>query len=125
MLSYSVDGRILTVVATGTTPGADRRQFYAGIEADARVPLGALLLVDARRADPVEDVHELEERAHLIASLLGPKMGPVCAIIAPPRLLTDANFFQAASGQLGIRVGIFNDEPDARRWLQTFAGQSI
>ena len=123
MLTYSIEGSILTIVATGTTSPEDRQQFYAGIEADPRVPRRALLLVDGRRADPTRDVLELGDRVHLIAQLLGPKMGPVCAIIAPPRLTPDANYLRAAGGQFGIRVAVFNDEPEARRWLATFAGQ--
>ena len=123
MLTYSVDRSILTIVATGTTSAEDRQKFYAAIEADPRVPLRALLLIDGRRADPARDALELGERVHLIAQLLGPKMGPVCAIIAPPRLSADAGYLQAAGGQFGIRVAVFNDEPEARQWLTTFAGQ--
>jgi hypothetical protein len=124
VLTYSVDGSILTVVAAGTTGDTDRQHFYQTIREDSRVPDGALLLVDATRADPAKSIHELRERAHLIALRLGRKMGPVCAVITPPRLTEDAVYFQAASGELGVRVGIFTDEAEARRWLADFARQA-
>ena len=123
MLSFSIDGSILMIVGTGTTSVAERTAFYAALREDPSVPERALLLLDARRADTAKDVRELEERTHLIAHLLGPKMGPFCAVIAPPRMTVDAVFFQAAGGELGIRVAIFNDEPDARKWLEGLAGQ--
>ncbi len=123
MLTYEMDGRILTIIATGTTSREERQAFYRDAGSDARVPDRALLLIDARRADPATGVHDLQLRAQLIAEGLGPKLGPLCAVIAPPRLTSDAAFFQAAVGQLGLRVGIFNDEPEARKWLSDFARQ--
>jgi hypothetical protein len=41
----------------------------------------------------------------------------------PPELRTDAQLFQAAVGQFGVRVNVFHDEPAARAWLNAYAGQ--
>jgi hypothetical protein len=123
MLSFSVDGQIVTIIAAGTTTTPDRRRFYEGVRVDPRVPERALLLIDARGANAAGSLDELQERAHLIVGILGSKMGSVCAIITAPHMVTDAGFFQAASGELGVRVGLFNDESQARVWLSDFAHQ--
>jgi hypothetical protein len=123
MLRYDIDGRILTIVAAGTTSAEDRQAFYQAAGNDERVPERALLLIDARTADEATGVHDLQLRAQYLAEGLGPKLGPLCAVIAPPKLAADATFFQAAVGPFGIRVGIFSDEPQARQWLADFAGQ--
>jgi len=124
MLTYEVDGRILKIIAAGTTSPEDRQAFYRDTGSDARVPERALLLIDARHADQAIDVNDLQMRAQFIAEGLGPKLGPLCAVIAPPLLAKDAAFFQAAVGQFGLRVGVFSDEQEARKWLADFARQA-
>ena len=123
MLTYDVDGAILILTATGTVSAIERQDTFAAIASDPRVPRGALVLVDARRTDPAVTLAEVEERAHRLVHFLGPKLGGFCAVIAPPRLTGDVEHFRAASGEMGLRVEVFSDEPAARKWLATLARQ--
>ena len=93
MLTYEVDGTILKLMLKGTPSEGQRSLVHAEIASDPRVPLGALVLIDITRADPIEDIAEIERRT---------------------RLRTD---------QGGLRVALFRDEPTARQWLATFEAQ--
>jgi hypothetical protein len=120
MLTYQIDGPILTLTLKGTPHELQRSMTYAEIAGDARVPPGVLVMVDIRRADPIDDPAEVDRRARTLVERLGPKLGSACAVIVPPRLATIAEHFQSMSTELGLRIALFRDEPDARRWLMTF-----
>jgi hypothetical protein len=124
MLSYRVEGSILVIVASGTTPPEEREAVYGAIREDPMVRPRSMVMIDARESDRIGSVAAVQERAHLLVQLLGPKMGTVCAVVAPARLAVDVEYFQAASGELGVRVGIFGDEASARAWLTGFGRQS-
>jgi hypothetical protein len=123
MYAYTIDGSILTLVVTGATTSEHRESMLSAIRQDSRVPNGALLLIDARQAASVGSTIGLQERAHTFVHLLGPKMGPLCAIIVPPDLAAEAALFQAAGGELGVRVGLFAEESQAKQWLHDFRAQ--
>lgn len=117
MLTYRIDDSILVLVAVGT-PTADQRQaVFEAIRNDPLVRPGSPVLIDASQADRVGSLPVVQERAHLLVELLGTKMGSVCAVVVPPSLAGEALYFQAAGGELGVRVGLFADEDSARRWL--------
>ena len=86
-----------------------------GIEAPAR-----LILLDARRADAPADLQDVEHRARVLVERLGGKLGAACAVIAPPRLLIEAQHMQAIAPTLGLQIRTFRDEPEALAWLRTF-----
>jgi hypothetical protein len=121
--TYSVDGALLKLVATGRTQPEVREQVLGAIRKDPRVPERALLLIDAREADSIGTVTALQGLVHLFVERLGPKMGPRCAAVVVPERVGEATLFQVASGELGIRMEIFGDVEKAKDWLLDFKEQ--
>jgi hypothetical protein len=117
VLSYEIDGSILTLRAVGTTTLEQRRPVFEALRADARVPDGALLLIDGRETDGGMSEHVVRERVRVLLEGLGPKLGPVCALIVAAAILEDAQVFRFEGAGVGLRVALFNDEPSARQWL--------
>ena len=121
MLTYEVEGTILKLTLRGKPSDAQRALVHAEIAADPRVPLGALVLIDITRADPFDDVGEIERRTKLLTERLGSKLGPACAVIVPPRLTeVSERFLATRTDPGGVRVALFRDEPAARQWLAAF-----
>src|SRR5690348_8666287 len=120
MLSYEVRGKVLTVVAKGSPSDFERRRLYEAIADDPRVPLGALVMLDVRRADAPEGAADIERRARMFVEGLGLKLGPPCAVIVPPRLVTELERFRTSSSVMGLRVQLFRDEPEAKQWLGSY-----
>jgi hypothetical protein len=121
MLSYDVDGTILKLTLKGTPSEGQRALVHAEIANDPRVPLGALVLIDITRADPIDDVAEMERRTRLLTDRLGSKLGPAVAVVVPPRLTEiSEKFLSLRTDPAGMRVALFRDEPAARQWLATF-----
>jgi hypothetical protein len=50
MLSYEIDGDVLTLRVTGVPTDIERTTVYAAIRSDSRVPAGAFLLLDVRKS---------------------------------------------------------------------------
>ena len=121
MLSYRIDGAILVLTAAR---GPQRQEVFDAVHADPRVPQGALVLIDARAAEPARSELEVRERARVLVNRLGSKVGAVCAVIVAPELALDAHLFQVFGSGLGLRVGLFPDEPTARQWLEAYLPQS-
>ena len=121
MLSYEYDGSVLILTFRGTTSDLQRSITYGEIVRNEQVPDAALAILDTRRADDdATDSAEVERRARVLVQGLGPKLGAAIAVIAPPRLAEPIEHFQKLSAQLGIRISVFRDEPEARQWLLTF-----
>lgn len=120
MLNYDVDGRVLFIAASGTPTDEDRRRLLDAIEADPRVPAAALVLLDVRRADARGNPREVEHRTRYFIQKLGPKVGPVCAVIVAPELMHEAVHMQSAGAELGLRIGLFKSEDEARKWLRAY-----
>ena len=120
MLSYSVDGHILTVHVTGASDPEQRGALLQAIRNDPAVPRGAVLLL--RVEDITETFDDAELRARLAGLIrgLGPKLVPVCAVIGPQSYLLEGHRFQNLAGQAGLRVGLFRDEASARTWLSGY-----
>ena len=121
MLTYEVEGTILKLTLRGTPSEAQRALVHSEIANDPNVPMGALLLMDITRADPIEDVAEMQRRTKLLTDRLGSKLGPACAVVVPPRLTEiSERFLSTRTDPGGLRVALFRDEPTARQWLATF-----
>jgi len=121
MLTYEVEGTILKLTLKGTPSEAQRALVHAEIANDPNVPLGALLLMDITRADPIEDLGEMQRRTKLLTDRLGSKLGPACAVVVPPRLTEiSEKFLSVRTDPGGLRVALFRDEAAARQWLATF-----
>jgi hypothetical protein len=116
-LSYEIDGPILTLRASGAPTLSERQAVFDAVRADARVPSGALVLLDVREVDVARSEFTPVEQLRALLDHLGPKLGPVCAMIVRPEIATQARIFQGAGVGVGLRVGLFSDEPSARRWL--------
>jgi hypothetical protein len=118
MFSYQIDGQILTLTVSGYPMPADRLALFDAVQVDSRVPLGALLILDVRSL-PV-DLSEAAaiERLGILISLLGPKLGPACAIIRGAHG-NDSHTFQTTARGHGLQVALFLDEHAARQWLNT------
>jgi hypothetical protein len=117
MVSYESDGSVLTLRASGTTTISERQPVFDAIRADASVPKDALLLLDVREVDVGMSEYAVVERLRVLFDELGPKLGPVCAMIVPQGLAEQGRFFQTEAIGIGLRVGLFSDELSARRWL--------
>ena len=118
-LEYAVTGSILVLRPRGTPRDEERRDIYEAIARDPRVPNGALLLVDWARMDGTTS-REIERRTQLLMARLGRLIGPVCAVIVPPRLALEGAEIRRVAAGAGLRVGLFADEASARRWLSAY-----
>ena len=124
MLTYEVDGTILKLTLKGTPAEGQRALIHAQIASDPLVPVGALVLIDITRADPIDDVAEMERRTRLLTDRLGSKLGPAVAVVVPPRLTEiSEKFLSVRTDPAGLRVALFRDELSARQWLATFEVQ--
>jgi hypothetical protein len=123
MLRYEVYGRVLTITVKGTPTDDQRESAYTAIALDGRVPRKALVLLDGRRADSPGSPQDVEARARALVRGIGSKLGPACAVIVSPRLFEEAQHFQVVTTELGLKVGVFQDELQAREWLETFESE--
>jgi hypothetical protein len=120
MLSYEIDGSVLTLRGSGTITLQQRLHLFAAVRADAGVPNGALVLLDVRGIDVDLHDHAVIERTRVLVDQLGPKLGPACAIIIPLAPDEQSRIYQDAASDVGLRVRFFRDEPSARQWLNAF-----
>jgi hypothetical protein len=117
MLTYEIDGLILTLRATGTTTAEERQPVFDAVRADSRVPNGALVFLDVRDVDIGMGHPVVVERLRVLCSQLGPKLGPACAMLVTPAVRDQSSTFQAEAVGFGLRVNLFTDESKARHWL--------
>jgi hypothetical protein len=118
MLSYEIDASILTLRVSGALTANEREAVFDAVRADARVPRGALLLIDARERDLAPSEFAVVERLRVLLDQLGPKLGHECAVVVPAELAAQWRIFQEAASGAGLQVALFSDEPSARRWLE-------
>jgi hypothetical protein len=117
MLTYEIDGLVLTLRATGTTTADQRQPVFDAVRADARVPNGALVLLDVREVDIGMSQHVVVERLRLLCNLLGPKLGRACAMLVTQAVRDQSTTFQTEAVGFGLLVNLFSDESKARHWL--------
>lgn len=125
MLSYEIAGSILTIRAIGAPTAEHRDAVFAAVQADGRVPNGALLLIDASELTVPLNKEAATERLRRWFEGLRPKVGRVCAVIVEIDRVVDSRFFQIAGTNLDLLVGVFTDEPSARRWLTAYENHQI
>lgn len=120
MVTYRIDGKVLTLVVTGDLTDADRRAFFEAVRKDENVPEGASLLLDARDAAITFRDAILEDRVRTFLTELGRKFSGVCAIIESENDVLYGKRFQRVGESLNARIGLFPDEESARRWLSVY-----
>ena len=113
MLSYEIDGSILALRASGAPTLDERLPVFEAVRADARVPDNALLLLDVREVSAGMSEYVVVERLRVLLDQLGPKLGPVCAMIVSPEVADQARIFQTEPIGFGLRVDLFSDEHSA------------
>ena len=124
MLTYDVDGRVLSIVAAGTPSDDERRRLIETVEHDPRVQDASLVLLDVRRADKRGNPREVEHRTRYFIQRLGRKIGPVCAVIVAAEMMHEAVHMQSAGAELGLRIALFKSETEAREWLRAYETQA-
>jgi hypothetical protein len=116
-LTYRVDDGLLVLTAVGSPTYLQRRATFEAVRADPDVPERAPLLFDTRALTEILTSTEGQQRLSELVTGLGLKMGHVCANLASGRNPVATHFFQVTAGAHGVRVGLFDDEVAARRWL--------
>jgi hypothetical protein len=120
LLSYEVDGPILKIVGAPNATSEERLALYDAARSDPRVPVGALLLLDARQSPTDLTREEVRDRVAFLMERLGLKVGPLCAVIVSAGGLRQATELQlVGQEQFKMRVGVFENEQAARNWLLT------
>ena len=121
MVTYRVDGKILTLVVSGDLTDTERRAFYDAVRNDPKVPEGASLLIDARDAAITFRDAVFEDRIRTLITELGRKFSGACAIIESKADVLYGVRFQHVGERLNARIGLFPDEESARTWLSAYA----
>ena|ERR1700676_2300383 len=117
MLSYEINGSILTLRASGTTTLDERKPVFDAIRADAAVPDNALILIDAREVFIGMSEPVVVERLRVLLDQLGGKLGRRCALVIDPGGADQAEIFKTEAPAFGLRVSLFTNEQLARDWL--------
>lgn len=120
MLSYSVDGKVIRLTVAGDVSLSERESVFSAIRADAAIIDGFVVLVDARDAKVTFRDASIDDRTQALVDSLGPKFGGACAFIEPADDPLYGKRFQRAGAKIGLRVGLFADEPSALRWLGVY-----
>jgi hypothetical protein len=121
VLTYEVAGQLLIVRASGLSQPSERRAFYERIRADRAVRDRSLLLLDMRLVRVTLTPELVSQRLYGLAEALGVKLGVACGlVVGDTQDEVGAYIFQAVGAELGLRVGIFAEETEARRWLAAY-----
>ena len=120
MLSYHVDGPVLTLVGAPHSKVVDRHRMLETIRSDDRVPELALVLVDSRETEPELDDAALRSRVHDLVDRLGVKMGPACAVLVTGAHARWARTLNIAARERDLSLAVFVDEAAARDWLRNY-----
>lgn len=120
MLSYEIDGVILTRRASGKVSLAERHKAFKAIRRDTRVPNAALVLLDVHAVEAAITETEIIERVQALRDQLGVKMGPACAMVVGENLDTNAALFREIAIASGLHVAILRNEKAAHRWLNSY-----
>jgi hypothetical protein len=121
MTSYEMHGPVLVIRIAGPSTPGERDTIFEAIRTDPSVPDRSLLLVDAfGLATPPATYDEIVARVARLVDLLGPKIGAACAAVFRPDAQWTGRQFQRIAARHDVRVGLFEDEPSAWRWLQGY-----
>jgi hypothetical protein len=120
MTTYHVDGSILVITVDPASTFTERRAVYKALRADRLVPDRALLLIDVRQVEETYTETVLRSRVAVFFDALGRKLGPVCALVVPAAGNALGKYmFQIIADENAVRVGLFDDEAEARQWLHS------
>jgi hypothetical protein len=119
-MTYDFDGQVVEITLDRDTTFAERVALYHQIRADPRVPEPALILLDASLHVETLTQAVVRERIPQIKAALGPKMGPVFAILVSEDRKIDGMLFQVVAADYQVHVGIFVDRVMARQWLRSY-----
>jgi hypothetical protein len=119
-MTYHFDGEVIEITLDRDTTFAERLALYHQIRADPRVPDGTLILLDARLHTEGLTQALIRERIVLIKEALGPKMGPVFAILVSEDRKIDGMLFRVVAAEYQVRVGIFVDRAMAMQWVRAY-----
>ena len=125
MLSYTIEGKILRLTVSGDVTLAERRSVYDSVRADPEVPVKCVLVVDARDASVTFRDATIDVRVRALLDGLGDKFGGTCAFIEPAGDPLYGKAFQRAGAKHGVRIGLFDDEESALRWLGAYMEDDV
>jgi hypothetical protein len=120
MPHYSSDGRILTFTVVAPSVAPEMAAIFQAIRDDATVPLAAPLLLDVRAVDWVMDEATMRRHFRGLHHGLGRKLGAACAVLTKTLALAEHHWFRDAADGVSLRLGFFDNETDARRWLEGY-----
>jgi hypothetical protein len=118
MVRYSVSGGVVTIEGSGTYEAAEWNAVYEAIRSDASVPDGARFVIDSRGTQVDFTSIRMIDRVRNLRVKLGTKLGRACALVMRPENLFSSRQFQYyAQQEIDLRVGMFTDMSEAKRWL--------
>lgn len=92
--------------------------MFDSVRNDPAVSDGSPAILDIRELQVELSAIALITRIQNFRDRLGPKMGRTCAIvISPDNRFLSRSFQHYAQELIDLRVGIFSDMDEARRWL--------
>ena len=118
MVMYTIQEGVLEITGSGAYASAEWDAVLEAVRNDPFAPDGAPLIIDSRAMQIAMSSVRLIDRIRNLRARLGPKMGSACAMVVSPENVFISQQFQSFSEELiNLRVGIFTDKSEARRWL--------
>lgn len=119
MVEYTIGDRVLEIKGSGIYAPGEWDAAFDAVRNDPAVPDHAFLIIDIRES-PIElSTVRLMDRIRNLRDRLGPKIGEACAMVITPKNMLLSHQFQHFSEQMiQLRVGIFTDIAEARRWAR-------
>jgi hypothetical protein len=120
MLRYSSDDRILTFAVLGPSSPLELPKIFEAIRADPAVAVRSPLLLDVRAVTWPSDEASIRRHLYALHQGLGVKLGAACAILTTSINQSEHHWFLEAAAEVSLRTGVFDDETEARVWLQGY-----
>src|SRR5436190_17324717 len=119
MVKYAMISRdVVQLTSSGTYAPGEWDSVLDAVRNDPAVPDGARLIIDSRQLDVRMSSVQLIDRIKNLARRLGPKMGTACAmVVSPENAVLSFQFRDFAEGLIALRIGVFTEMEDAKRWL--------
>ena len=113
MISCATGGRVIYMRIGDPYSSEDAVSFLQALSKNPDVPGTALLLIDTRSS--------CNAFPHLEIELLGPKLGPCCALVIGNHQADEAKLFESRLQETGgPAVGIFKDLASAYDWIGAY-----
>ncbi len=118
MVVYAFRGGVLELTSSGPYASEEWDAVFDAVRADPAVPDGAPLIIDSRELQVKMSAIRLIDRITNLRHRLGPKMGTACAmVVSPENALLSHQFRHFAEDSIDLRVGVFANMDDARKWI--------